>query len=147
MHVPDVCVFGGWDHVVTLETARLMMERVRKADEVEGRGAGRRVSLFDCSMKNCFGLRVRRRERQRQIQREGFCAFAPALVPSRLLVFLPVRCLLLLLLLLLLLVLCLLRFAGVVGTAGAAALAGAACWCWWWCCYCYCWHCCYILLR
>eukprot|EP00903_Cladosiphon_okamuranus_P008926 g8544.t1 len=49
---------GAWDHVVTLETARLMMERVREADEAAGRGSGRRVSLFDCSMKNCFGLRV-----------------------------------------------------------------------------------------
>ncbi|CAN0386984.1 unnamed protein product, partial [Ectocarpus fasciculatus] len=49
---------GAWDHVVTLETARLMMYRVKEADEAAGRGAGRRVSLFDCSMKNCFGLRV-----------------------------------------------------------------------------------------
>ncbi|CAM9659882.1 unnamed protein product, partial [Hapterophycus canaliculatus] len=49
---------GAWDHVVTLETARLMMDRVREADEAAGRGTGRRVSLFDCSMKNCFGLRV-----------------------------------------------------------------------------------------
>lgn len=49
---------GAWGHVVTLETASLMMERVREADEREGRGGGRRVSLFDCSMKNCFGLRV-----------------------------------------------------------------------------------------
>ncbi|CAM9104254.1 unnamed protein product, partial [Scytosiphon promiscuus] len=49
---------GAWDHVVTLETARLMMDRVREADEAAGRGARRRVSLFDCSMKNCFGLRV-----------------------------------------------------------------------------------------
>ncbi|CBN76796.1 RBEL1, Ras superfamily GTPase [Ectocarpus siliculosus] len=49
---------GAWDHVVTLETARLMMDRVKEADEAAGRGAGRRVSLFDCSMKNCFGLRV-----------------------------------------------------------------------------------------
>lgn len=49
---------GAWGHVVTLETASLMMERVRETDEREGRGAGRRVSLFDCSMKNCFGLRV-----------------------------------------------------------------------------------------
>lgn len=49
---------GAWDHVVTLETARMMMERVREADEAAGRGSGRRVSLFDCSMKNCFGLRV-----------------------------------------------------------------------------------------
>lgn len=52
---------GAWDHVVTLETARLMMERVREADEAAGRGSGRRVSLFDCSMKNCFGLRVSER--------------------------------------------------------------------------------------
>lgn len=50
---------GAWDHVVTLETARLMMDRVREADLAAGRGGGRRVSLFDCSMKNCFGLRVR----------------------------------------------------------------------------------------
>ncbi|CAM9600102.1 unnamed protein product, partial [Ectocarpus sp. 4 AP-2014] len=49
---------GAWDHVVTLETARLMMDRVKESDEAAGRGAGRRVSLFDCSMKNCFGLRV-----------------------------------------------------------------------------------------
>ncbi|CAB1117384.1 unnamed protein product [Ectocarpus sp. CCAP 1310/34] len=49
---------GAWDHVVTLETARLMMDRIKVADEAAGRGAGRRVSLFDCSMKNCFGLRV-----------------------------------------------------------------------------------------
>lgn len=49
---------GAWGHVATLETARLMMERVKEADEAEGRGAGRRISLFDCSMKNCFGLRV-----------------------------------------------------------------------------------------
>ncbi len=52
---------GAWDHVVTLETARLMMDRVREADLAAGRGGGRRVSLFDCSMKNCFGLRVRKR--------------------------------------------------------------------------------------
>ena len=56
---------GAWDHVVTLETARLMMDRVREADLAAGRGGGRRVSLFDCSMKNCFGLRVSERERER----------------------------------------------------------------------------------
>lgn len=51
-----------WAHVATLETARAMMDRVRELDIAEGRGSGRRVSLFDCSMKNCFGLRVRRRK-------------------------------------------------------------------------------------
>lgn len=50
---------GAWEHIVTLESARLMIDRVRETDAAEGRGAGRRISLFDCSMKNCFGLRVR----------------------------------------------------------------------------------------
>ena len=50
---------GAWGHVVTLESARLMMDRVREVDVAEERGPGRRISLFDCSMKNCFGLRVR----------------------------------------------------------------------------------------
>lgn len=50
---------GAWEHIVTLESARLMIDRVRETDTAEGRGAGRRISLFDCSMKNCFGLRVR----------------------------------------------------------------------------------------
>lgn len=44
---------------VTLEEARAMVDRVTRGDEEEGRGSGRLVSLFDCSMKNCFGLRVR----------------------------------------------------------------------------------------
>lgn len=50
---------GAWEHIVTLESARLMVDRVRETDTTEGRGGGRRISLFDCSMKNCFGLRVR----------------------------------------------------------------------------------------
>jgi len=58
---------GAWDHVVTLETARLMMDRVREADLAAGRGGGRRVSLFDCSMKNCFGLRVRSDGSERRV--------------------------------------------------------------------------------
>lgn len=49
---------GGGGIVVTLQDARAMVDRVTKADEAEGRGHGRLVSLFDCSMKNCFGLRV-----------------------------------------------------------------------------------------
>lgn len=44
--------------VVTLEQVWAMVDRVTRADEAEGRGGGRLVSLFDCSMKNCFGLRV-----------------------------------------------------------------------------------------
>lgn len=43
---------------VTLEEVKMMVDRVTHGDEEHGRGSGRLVSIFDCSMKNCFGLRV-----------------------------------------------------------------------------------------